>query len=108
MHKRTKALAIPRSVKLLVAKRDSVEDWPCCLYCGKPAPTSDPLAFSCAHYIARSQGGLGKLENILTLCPYCHALYDQSEKREVMREYFKCYLQIQHKGWNEADLIYRK
>ena len=108
MNRRTKALAIPREVKLLVASRDSIEGWPCCLYCGKPAPTSDPLAFSCAHFVPRSHGGLGKVENILTLCVSCHEKFDFSDQRQVMREYFKRYLQIQHPGWNEADLIYKK
>ena len=71
---RTKALEIPKEVKEAVAERDMY----CCIWCGKPAPTTNPLAFSNAHYIPRSQGGLGIEENILTLDWECHLRYDQS------------------------------
>lgn len=108
MKHRTKALAIPQVVKKVVAARDSVEGWPCCIYCGKPAPTDSPTAYSCAHYIARSQGGLGIEENILTLCPKCHRRYDSSEHREQMRRLFRLYLEHKYKNWKEANLTYQK
>lgn len=108
MNYRTKALAIPPAVKREVAERDSVENWPCCIYCGRPAPTDNPTAFSNAHYIPRSQGGLGIVENILTLCPICHRLYDATDKREGMKRLFRHYLQVKHKGWRESTLVYQK
>ena len=108
MKERTKALAIPLAVKWAVAERDSIDNWPCCLYCGQPAPTDNPTTYSCAHYIPRSQGGLGVAENILTLCPECHRLYDASDCRKKMRQYFKLYLKLRHRGWNENKLIYKK
>ena len=108
MHERTKALNIPPEVKKAVAERDSIDGHPCCIWCGKPAPSSNPLAFSNAHYIPRSQGGLGIEENILTLDWECHLRYDQSEHRETMREFFKDYLQIKHPEWDESKLIYKK
>ena len=105
---RTKALEIPVEVKKAVAERDSIDDYPCCIYCGTPAPTDNLTAFSCAHYIPRSQGGLGIEENILTLCWGCHLKYDQSSDREKMREFFKEYLKSKYPDWREENLYYRK
>ena len=108
MHERTKALNIPPQVKRAVAERDSIEGHPCCIWCGKPAPTSNPLAFSNAHYISRGQGGLGIEENILTLYWGCHLRYDQSEHHETMKEFFKYYLKTKYPYWDERNLIYEK
>ena len=103
MRKDTKARDFSRKVKVQIAERDSIEGWPCCVRCG--AAATAPLAFSNAHYIARSQGGLGILENGLTLCPVCHSRYDQSEHRAKDREYYREYLKSKHKNWNEEALV---
>lgn len=108
MKKRTQALAITPEVKRAVARRDSIGDWPCCVWCGRPAPTENPTAYSCAHFISRAQGGLGIEENILTLCPDCHRLYDATEKRMLLRAYFAYYLRVQYGDWNEEKLTYTK
>lgn len=107
MKGRTVALSIPKEVKQKVAKRDSVEDWPCCILCGKPAPTSNPIAFSCAHYISRAQGGLGIEENILTLCPSCHRQYDGAE-RDMLKPILTRHLKDHYENWTESKLLYRK
>ena len=106
--KRTKSLEIPIAVKRKVAERDSIDGHPCCIYCGKPAPTANPLAFSNAHYIPRGQGGKGIEENILTLDWACHLKYDQSTERPRMKRFFKDYLKTKYSYWNEEDLIYKK
>ena len=106
MRKDTKARDFSRKAKEQIAERDSIEGWPCCVYCGAASPA--PLAFSNAHYIARSQGGLGIPENGLTLCPTCHGRYDQSIARKSMREYFREYLQSKYENWSEEALIYKK
>lgn len=107
-HKRTKALEIPEKVKKAVAERDSIDGYPCCIWCGKPAPVSNPLAFSNAHYIPRGQGGLGIEKNILTLNWECHRKYDQEADRPKMKAFFREYLQSKYPDWDEAKLIYRK
>ena len=106
MRKDTKARDFSRKAKEQIAERDSIEGWPCCVFCGAAAPA--PLAFSNAHFIARSQGGLGIPENGLTLCPACHRRYDQTTDRKQMREYFRGYLKSKYENWREEDLIYRK
>ena len=105
---RTKALEIPLEVKRKVAERDSVDGHPCCIWCGKPAPTSNPLAFSNAHYIPRSQGGLGVEENTLTLDWECHLMFDQTESHKAMKGVFKNYLKSKYPDWDEEKLIYKK
>ena len=107
MTDRTTALAIPRQVKDQVSRRDSVQCWPCCILCGRTAPISNPLAFSCAHYISRAQGGLGIEENILTLCPTCHREYD-GERRQELRPILERYLREHYPGWDENKLYYSK
>lgn len=107
MKERTKDLQIPYRVKQAVAERDSVDGWPCCVLCGRPAPTSAPFAFSCAHYIARSQGGLGIEEDILTLCPVCHREYD-GVKRNEFRPILRRYLSEYYTDWDEKKLTYQK
>ena len=108
MKDRTKALGIPKSVKEAVAERDSVDGYPNCILCGKPAPTDNPIAFSCAHYIARSQGGLGIEENILTLCPNCHRQCDSTPLRAAYRPILARYLREHYTDWSEENLTYKK
>ena len=106
MRKDTKARDFDRKAKEAISERDSIDGWPCCVYCGAAAPA--PLAWSNAHYISRAQGGLGVPSNGLTLCPACHRRYDQATAREEMRGYFREYLNEHHEHWSEEALIYRK
>lgn len=108
MRKDTKAQDFAKAVKLRIAERDSVQDWPCCVRCGRPAPPENRLAFSNAHYIPRSQGGLGIVENGLTLCPGCHREYDQTPSRGALRAFLRDYLQEHHPDWDESKLTYRR
>ena len=98
MKKRTKALAISREVKDAVWERDKH----CCVWCGSP------FAEPNAHYIARSQGGLGIEKNILTLCRECHRRYDQTVHRKIMRVFFRDYLKDKYADWDEDSLVYRR
>ncbi len=107
MRNDTKARAISKQVKIRVAARDSIEDWPCCVFCGRPSPDGG-IEWSNAHYISRAQGGLGIEENILTLCPDCHRAYDQTTEREEMRAYFREYLMDHYPEWDEQKLVYRR
>ena len=106
MRKDTKARDFSRQVKIAISERDSINGWPCCVNCGAAAPA--PLAWSNAHFIARSQGGLGVPENGLTLCPACHRRYDQTTDRPILCGYFKEYLKSKYENWDELKLVYRK
>lgn len=95
--KRTKALMIPRKVKLRVYERDEG----LCIFCSRPGLPE-------AHYIPRSHGGLGIEENIVTACRRCHGLLDNSTERPVMLAHAREYLKSIYPDWDEEKLIYRK
>lgn len=95
--KRTKALAIPMSVKRKVYDRDRGR----CIFCGE---VGDPVA----HYIARSHGGLGIEENIVAACWKCHLLMDSTTERKRMLAQAKEYLDIFYPGFEDTQRIYRR
>lgn len=96
--KRSKATDISQKVKKIVWERDGER----CILCGSHE------AMPNAHYISRSEGGLGIEQNVVTLCLNCHRKVDQTVKRkELLKEIWK-YLSNQYPGLNEKDLIYKK
>lgn len=102
--KRAKACAISKKTKRIVAERDSLDGWPCCVVCGSPNARPE------AHYISRANGGLGIPENIVTLCRRCHDEYDNgtAEERRNIGERIATYLKSYYPDWDEEKLVYRK
>lgn len=98
MHKQTKACNISQKVKAKVWERDLHK----CVLC------ESHLAMPNAHYIARSHGGLGVEENIITLCLRCHDEFDNSPKRPIIKEQIKAYLKSKYPDWDESKLTYAK
>lgn len=100
MNKRAKACDISQEVKVRVWERDKG----CCIICGSP------IASPNAHYIRRSQGGLGIEQNVVTLCTDCHNEFDNGSGKysEAIKEAVRDYLQSQYDDWSEKDLIYDK
>lgn len=98
MKKRTRALDISPKVKRAVWERDSH----ICILCGSP------YAMPNAHYIPRSHGGLGIEENVVTLCFNCHARYDNSSDREIIKTQIRAYLNGKYQNRNESELYYKK
>lgn len=98
--KRTKALEIPKKVKLIVWERDGQE----CIFCHKWVP------WQCAnsHFIKRSQGGLGIQQNIMTNCPECHRKFDDTIERKKMMPIAEEYLKSKYRKWCKEDLYYKK
>ena len=97
MHKRTKALAINPKIKKKVYERDNGR----CIICGRYGSPD-------AHYIARSQSGLGIEHNIVTLCFNCQREYDHSVKRAIYREQIKQYLDEKYPGFPDEERVYNK
>ena len=99
MNKRTVYLAISQKTKRAVYERDGGE----CVYCHTMCGARPN-----AHFIPRSQGGLGCERNILTLCPVCHRRFDQGTgaQRLKMRHYFRDYLKACYQDWDERKLKY--
>lgn len=95
--KRSKACDIPPPVKQRVFERDDG----LCIICGKPGIPN-------AHFIRRSQGGLGIEENVVTLCPICHTRFDDGWGREEIETKIREYLMYMYPNWNEKDLYYDK
>lgn len=100
-HKRTKATDITKEVRQTVALRDKGK----CIYCGKYVP----VACSNAHFIKRSQGGLGIPENVVTLCPECHYEEDFGQDTKLYEDYMENYLKgIYGADWSKDKLVYKK
>ena len=94
--KQSKACDISRKVKQKVYERDHK----CCIICfsNKGLPN--------AHFISRAKGGLGIEQNIVTLCPSCHALYDG----KLRKEYYTLihnYLKVRYPNLNIEELRYK-
>ena len=97
MHKQTKATGITAAVKQAVLERDGGR----CVLCGKQG---NPWC----HYISRAQGGLGIVENVITLCDPCHRRFDQSADRAALKDALANYLSSIYPEWDESNLVYRK
>lgn len=98
--KMAKACDIPKIVKQRVYKRDDER----CIFCGKWVPESN----ACCHYIPRSLGGLGIVENVFTACDYCHREQDNGLTTKSYDKRAELYLKKKYKNWNIENLIYRK
>lgn len=101
MSKRSNACAISLKTKEIVWKRDNHR----CIYCKKHVS----ITFANAHYIKRSQGGLGIEENVVTLCPECHYQEDFGQNTKYYEQYIENYLKgIYGANWSKEKLIYKK
>ena len=96
-NKRTKALDISPAVKAAVYERDGGR----CVLCGRPGVPN-------AHFVARSQGGLGVEENVLTLCIECHNRYDNGAFRAATEAELEACLRGLYPDWHREKLTYRK
>lgn len=96
--KRTIACSISPKTRELVENRDNHQ----CVFCGSPNCRGE------AHYIRRSQGGLGIPENLLTVCRYCHSQLDEGQAKELYRAKAEEYLKSKYPDWDKNKLVYNK
>ena len=96
-HSRTKATDIPKYVRIEVGIRDNGN----CIICGQ-------VGIPNAHFIPRSQGGLGIKENIVTLCFKCHHEFDNGSHRIDYEKIIEKYLKSKYEAWDKNKLIYNK
>lgn len=95
--KRSRATDISTETKRKVYERDGGR----CIFCGGAGAPN-------AHFIPRSNGGLGIEQNIITACRECHERMDHTLERKIYLDAAERYLRSKYDGWNKADLIYRK
>ena len=101
MSKRSKACDISQKTKEIVWNRDNQS----CIICGKYVPKT----CANAHYIKRSQGGLGIEQNIVTLCPHCHYEEDFGKDTKLYEQQIESYLKGKYgTSWVKSKLIYSK
>lgn len=96
--KRTKACEITPKVRQEVEERDGHM----CIFCKSNQCRGE------AHFIARSHGGLGIPQNIVTVCHSCHREMDNGLNTKRYREIARNYLMSIYPDWNEKDLVYNK
>lgn len=85
-------------MKQLVWERDGGQ----CVLCHRNDGQPD------AHIVARSHGGLGIADNIVTLCPRCHYRYDQTDERHAIRARLEEYIKGFYPDWTEEAVTYHK
>lgn len=104
--KRTKATDISPKVRQKVYARDKG-----CIFCQMGYRMDGECGIGelqCMHFVARSQAGLGKEENLAMGCIRHHQMLDNSEHRAEMKEMFREYLKGIYPEWTEQKLKYDK
>lgn len=92
-------------VRRKVRARDSMENHPNCIYCGRSRN------IEIAHYVPRSRGGRGIESNLACLCHECHEAMDNgSDLRlaEDIRRTFRDWMKMNYPGWTEEAQVYHK
>lgn len=100
--KMKKQTDIPKAVRESVLTRDSFDECPCCVVCGRPSPKGLHLH----HYISRGSGGKGIEENLVSLCFDCHGRLHNGNQ-DIKRK-CKEYLISRYEDWDEDSLRVEK
>ena len=73
-----------------------------CVFCGSRECRGE------AHFIRRSQGGLGIPQNLLTACRTCHWQFDEGPLKDYYQDKAREYLKSKYPDWDEKELVYDK
>ena len=96
--KRSKACDISPKVRKEVLERDGHQ----CIICGAN------YGLQIAHYISRARGGLGKAQNLATMCVSCHSAMDNGKYHKELQKAVREHLKAHYEDWDESKLIYSK
>lgn len=96
--KRSKACDISPKVRKEVLERDGHR----CIICGSN------YRLQIAHYISRARGGLGKPENLATMCIFCHFQMDNGQFHKELQKCVREHLKAHYEDWDESKLTYSK
>ncbi len=96
--RRTKACEISPKAREEVEKRDGYR----CIFCGSFNARGE------AHFVNRSQGGLGVPENIITVCRNCHREMDNGKNTILFRSIAEEYLKSIYPEWDKSKLVFNK
>lgn len=94
----TQATGISAATRQKVFDRDAHR----CVLCGRMQ------GLQAAHIVPRSRGGMGREENLATLCWICHSAMDSTSARGEMRDEVIDYVKCFYPEWNENEMIYRR
>lgn len=92
---RSKATDFSLEVKKQMLERDNYH----CIFCSE-------LNVTPAHYIPRSQGGLGIIENGVCLCVKCHQALDNGIAKNHLKEKVRRHLKRHYPNFKDEDRIY--
>lgn len=106
--KRTRSLQFDKQSQQNMLLRDGG-----CIFClmeGYRGNDFERNILDCMHFVNKSQGGLGILQNGAIGCRYHHHKLDNGNQglREDMLDYFEEYLKELYPDWSKDKLYYKK
>lgn len=109
MSKRSRLCEFSAKEREKIHKRDNET----CLFCRLGYHMSSQAGIGdlqIAHFVARSQGGMGVEQNGALLCIYHHQMLDNGNlgNRHEMETLFREYLKSFYPDWSEDSLKYNK
>lgn len=96
--RRSKATDITIEVRQEVLLRDNG----ICVFCKRQNGIPN------AHYIPRSKGGLGIVQNVVSLCPECHYAFDFTTRHKEVGDVVKAHLEAHYPDFTDEQRIYKK
>ena len=101
-----------RACEMKPIKKELIDRDGGCIFCqmGYYPPVEPQWMYDAMHYIPRSRGGLGIMQNGAIGCRYHHQMMDQGSdgRRPEMLELFRGYLMERYPDWDEESLVYKR
>ena len=104
MSKRSCACEFSKKERRKIYERDDHS----CIFCNMGIFPQADHRLEVAHYIPRSQGGLGIEQNGALACKWHHHMLDNGELAGLLEGKMKEYLMAHYPEWDEDKLRYSK